>query len=108
MVDTIIDSVRCEFCLKPLARTARMIKRGTRFHKGHCANASRSFTWSEGKLTAHMQKMWKAARLGRRAAVNRRLRSIIGKGGDLALAKRIWDRGYKAGYKAKRYRCASS
>jgi Xaa-Pro aminopeptidase len=80
-----------------------MIKNGTRYHKGSCANASRAFTWPPEKLDAHMRKMWEAAIAGRRAVVLRRL-ARIAPGVDAAIALRLWERGYKAGYRARRYR----
>lgn len=110
VADEIVDVIRCHHCLQPLARTLRMVKRGTRYHKGSCANASRGVTWPEPKLRAHMQKMQAAAITGRRNAVVKRLRQLIGAEGDLALAARIWERGYKAGLRAKHYhrRCSST
>ena len=102
MSDDVIDIIQCGWCLEALPRTVRMIKRGTKFHKGSCANAARAILWPEKRIKAHMKMMRDAATRARAQKLRDHL-SRLAKGLLMEVALvRCWNAGYKAGWAARK------
>jgi hypothetical protein len=99
-----VDVIKCASCLQRLERTAAMVKRNTRTHKGSCAAyATRERMDAEGRLAGHMRMMREASRKARDTRLRKRLADIAPEV-PLPLAVELYERGYKAGHQAKHRR----